>query len=107
MRTLLKEYKQISLKLLYELKKDNLNEAFKLSEERQQILYKLSSMTIDKTIDLEKDFNIYSLDKEIEEEIKKQRSDIKVKMDKTKRQKLANSVYGKKFEDIYFLNKQI
>ena len=42
MRTLLKEYKEISLKLLYELKKDNLNEAFKLSEERQQILYKLS-----------------------------------------------------------------
>ena len=107
MRTLLKEYKEISLKLLYELKKDNLNEAFKLSEERQEILYKLSSMTIDKTIDLEKDFNIYSLDKEIEEEIKRQRSDIKVEMDKTKRQKLANSVYGKKFEDIYFLNKQI
>lgn len=107
MRTLLKEYKEISLKLLYELKKDNLNNVFKLSEERQQILYKLSSMTIDKTIDLEKDFNIYSLDKEIEEEIKKQRSDIKMEMDKTKRQKIANSVYGKKFEDIYFLNKQI
>ena len=107
MRTLLKEYKQISLKLLYELKKNNLNNVFKLSEERQQILYKLSSMTIDKTIDLEKNFNIYSLDKEIEEEIKKQRSDIKVEMDKTKRQKIANSVYGKKFEDIYFLNKQI
>lgn len=107
MRTLLKEYKEISLKLLYELKKDNLNNVFKLSEERQQILYKLSSMTIDKTIDLEKNFNIYSLDKEIEEEIKKQRADIKVEMDKTKRQKLANSVYGKKFEDIYFLNKQI
>lgn len=107
MRTLLKEYKEISLKLLYELKKDNLNEVFKLSEERQQILYKLSGMTIDKTIDLEKDFNIYSLDKEIEEEIKKQRSDIKVEMDKTKRQKIANSVYGKKFEDIYFLNKKI
>ena len=107
MRTLLKEYKEISLKLLYELKKDNLNNVFKLSEERQQILYKLSSMTIDKTIDLEKNFNIYSLDKEIEEEIKRQRSDIKVEMDKTKRQKIANSVYGKKFEDIYFLNKQI
>ena len=74
MRTLLKEYKEISLKLLYELKKDNLNEAFKLSEERQQILYKLSGMTIDKTIDLEKEFNIYSLDNEIQEEIKKQKN---------------------------------
>lgn len=107
MRTLLKEYKEISLKLLYELKKDNLNEAFKLSEERQQILYKLSGMTIDKTIDLEKEFNIYSLDNEIQEEIKKQRIEIKEKMEQTKRQKMANSVYGRQFEDIYFLNKQI
>lgn len=107
MMELLKEYREISMKLLLELKKDNLNKVFELSEERQQILYKLSSMTIDKTIDLEKNFNIYSLEKEIEEEIKRQRADIKVKMDKTKRQKLANSVYGKKFEDIYFLNKQI
>ena len=107
MRTLLKEYKEISLKLLYELKKDNLNEVFKLSEERQQILYKLSGMTIDKTIDLEKEFNIFSLDNEIQEEIKKQRIDIKEEIDKTKRQKKANSVYGRQFEDIYFLNKKI
>ena len=107
MRTLLKEYKEISLKLLYELKKDNLNEAFKLSEERQQILYKLSGMTIDKTIDLEKEFNIYSLDNEIKEEIKKQRIEIKEEMEQIKRQKMANSVYGRQFEDIYFLNKQI
>lgn len=107
MRTLLKEYKEISLKLLYELKKDNLNEAFKLSEERQQILYKLSGMTIDKTIDLEKEFNIYSLDNEIQEEIKKQRIKIKEEMEQTKRKKMANSVYGRQFEDIYFLNKQI
>lgn len=107
MKTLLKEYKEISLKLLYELKKDNLNEAFKLSEERQQILYKLSGMTIDKTIDLEKEFNIYSLDNEIKEEIKRQRIEIKEEMEQTRRQKMANSVYGRQFEDIYFLNKQI
>lgn len=107
MRTLLKEYKEISIKLLSELKKDNLNEVFKLSEERQQILYKLSGMTKDKTIDLEKEFNIYSLDDEIQEEIKRQKLNVKEEIEKTKRQKMANSVYGKQFEDIYFLNKQI
>ena len=107
MKTLLKEYKEISLKLLYELKKDNLNEVFKLSEERQQILYKLSGVTIDKTIDLEKEFNIYSLDNEIQEEIKKQRIEIKEQIDEIKRQKMANSVYGRQFKDIYFLNKKI
>lgn len=107
MRKLLQEYKEISKELLREIRKENLNIVFKLSEERQQILYKLSGMTIDKTIDLEKEFNIFSLDNEIQEEIKKQRIDIKEEIDKTKRQKMANSVYGRQFEDIYFLNKQI
>ena len=99
MRTLLKEYKEISIKLLSELKKDNLNEVFKLS-----------GMTIDKTIDtidLEKEFNIYSLEHEIQEEIKRQKLNVKEEIEKTKGQKMANSVYGKQFEDIYFLNKQI
>lgn len=107
MRTLLKEYKEISIELLSELKKDKLNEVFKLSEERQQILYKLSGMTIDKTIDLEKEFNLYSLEHEIQEEIKRQKLNVKEEIEKTKRQKMANSVYGRQFEDIYFLNKQI
>ena len=107
MRKLLQEYKEISKELLREIRKENLNIVFKLSEERQQILYKLSGMTIDKTIDLEKEFNIYSLDNEIQEEIKKQRIEIKEQIDKTKRQKIANSVYGRQFEDIYFLNKKI
>ena len=107
MRKLLQEYKEISKELLREIRKENLNIVFKLSEERQQILYKLSGMTIDKTIDLEKEFNIFSLDNEIQEEIKKQRIDIKEEIDKTKRQKIANSVYGRQFEDIYFLNKKI
>lgn len=107
MRKLLQEYKEISKELIREIKKENLNEAFKLSEDRQQILYKLSGMTIDKSIDVEKEFNIYSLDNEIQEEIKKQRIEIKEQIDETKRQKMANSVYGRQFKDIYFLNKKI
>lgn len=107
MRKLLQEYKEISKELIREIKKENLNEAFKLSEDRQQILYKLSGMTIDKSIDVEKEFNIYSLDNEIQEEIKKQRIGIKEQIDETKRQKMANSVYGRQFKDIYFLNKKI
>ena len=107
MRKLLQEYKEISKELIREIKKENLNEAFKLSEDRQQILYKLSGMTIDKSIDVENEFNIYSLDNEIQEEIKKQRIEIKEQIDETKRQKMANSVYGRQFKDIYFLNKKI
>ena len=52
MRNLLEQYKEISIELLSELRKDNLNVVFKLSEERQQILYKLSGINVDKSIQL-------------------------------------------------------
>ena len=107
MRKLLQEYKEISKELLRELKEDNLNNVFKLSEERQQILYKLSGMAIDKSVDLEEEFNIYSIDEEISNEINQQKINLKVEMEENRRQKVANSVYGRQFENIYFVNKQI
>ena len=107
MRNLLKQYKEISIELLSELRKDNLNVVFKLSEERQQILYKLSGINVDKSIDLEKDFGVFSIDKEISNEINRQKLGLKNEMEELKRQKAANSVYGKQFENIYFVNRQI
>lgn len=107
MRNLLEQYKEISIELLSELRKDNLNVVFKLSEERQQILYKLSGINVDKNIDLEKDFGVFSIDKEISDEINKQKLGLKSEMEELKRQKAANSVYGKQFENIYFVNRQI
>lgn len=107
MRNLLEQYKEISIELLSELRKDNLNVVFKLSEERQQILYKLSGINVDKSIDLEKDFGIFSIDKEISDEINRQKLGLKSEMEELKRQKAANSVYGKQFENIYFVNRQI
>ena len=107
MRNLLEQYKEISIELLSELRKDNLNVVFKLSEERQQILYKLSGMSIDKSIDLEQEYNIYSIDEEIRNEINKQKVNIKIEMEENKRKKAANSLYGRQFENIYFINKQI
>ena len=64
-------------------------------------------MSIDKSIDLEQEYNIYSIDEEIRNEINKQKVNIKVEMEENKRKKAANSVYGRQFEDIYFINKQI
>lgn len=107
MRNLLQEYQKISKEMLNELKKDNLNNVFQLSEARQQILYQLSEMAIDKRIDLEKEFNIYSIDKEISNEINQQKINLKREMEENKRKKAANSVYGRQFDNIYFVNKQI
>jgi len=107
MEELLKEYKRISEKVLYEIMKDDLESAENSMRERQDILNKLSQLPINKDIDIEKEFGILTIDKRITEEFQKSKLNVKGQIDEIKRQKAAQNVYGKQFEDIYFLNKQI
>lgn len=107
MEELLKEYKRISEKLLYEIMKDDLESAENSMKERKDILNKLSQLPINKDIDIEKEFGILTIDKRITEEFQKSKLNVKGQIDEIKRQKAAQNVYGKQFEDIYFLNKQI
>ena len=107
MEELLKEYKRISHKILYEIMKDDLESAENSMKVRQDILNKLSSISINKNIDIEKEFGIVTVDKKIKEALQKSKLDIKKQIDEIKRQKAAQNIYGKQFEDIYFLNKQI
>lgn len=107
MEELLKEYKRISEKVLYEIMKDDLESAENSMKERQDILNKLSQLLINKDIDIEKEFGVLTIDKRITEELQKSKLNVKGQIDEIKRQKAAQNVYGKQFEDIYFLNKQI
>lgn len=107
MEELLKEYKRISDKILYEIMKDDLESAENSMKVRQDILNKLSQLAVNKEINIEKEFGILSLDKKIKEELQKSKINLKEQIDEIKRQKAAQNVYGKQFEDIYFLNKQI
>lgn len=107
MEELLKEYKRISDKILYEIMKDDLESAENFMKVRQDILNKLSQLAVNKEINIEKEFGILSLDKKIKEELQKSKINLKEQLDEIKRQKAAQNVYGKQFEDIYFLNKQI
>ena len=107
MEELLKEYKRISEKVLYEIMKDDLESAENSMRERQDILNKLSQLPINKDIKIEKEFGILTIDKRITEEFQKSKLNVKEQIDEIKRQKAAQNVYGKQFEDIYFLNKQI
>ena len=107
MEELLKEYKRISEKILYEIMKDDLESAENSMKERQDILNKLVEVSINKDIDIEKKFGILTIDKRITEELQKSKLNVKGQIDEIKRQKAAQNVYGKQFEDIYFLNKQI
>lgn len=107
MEELLKEYKRISDEILYEIMKDDLESAENSMKVRQDILNKLSQLAVNKEINIEKEFGILSLDKKIKEELQKSKINLKEQLDEIKRQKAAQNVYGKQFEDIYFLNKQI
>lgn len=107
MEELLKEYKRISEKVLYEIMKDDLESAENSMRERQDVLNKLSQLPINKDIDIEKEFGILTIDKRITEGLQKSKLNVKGQIDEIKRQKAAQNVYGKQFEDIYFLNKQI
>ena len=107
MEELLKEYKRISEKILYEIMKDDLESAENSMKVRGDILNKLSSISINKNIDIEKEFVILTLDKKIKEALQKSKLDVKKQIDEIKRQKAAQNIYGKQFEYIYFLNKQI
>lgn len=107
MINLLEEYKNISIELLKELKSDNIDLVFELSAKREVVLHKLSLIPSDKSMDLERDFKLISLENEINDEINKQKVSIKKEMEENKRKKAANAVYGRQFENIYFVNKQI
>lgn len=107
MEELLKEYKRISDEILYEIMKDDLESAENSMKIRQDILNKLSQLAVNKEMNIEKEFGILSLDKKIKEELQKSKLNLKEQLDEIKRQKAAQNVYGKQFEDIYFLNKQI
>ena len=87
--------------------KDDLESAENSMKVRQDILNKLSSISINKNVDIEKEFGILTIDKKIKEALQKSKLDIKKQIDEIKRQKAAQNIYGKQFEDIYFLNKQI
>ena len=100
MEELLKEYKRISEKVLYEIMKDDLESAENSMRERQDILNKLSKLPINKDIDIEKEFGILTIDKRITEELQKSKLNVKGQIDEIKRQKAAQNVYGKQFEDI-------
>lgn len=107
MKNYLIKYKELTEKILDEIKKEELENALKVMDERELLLKEMSNINIDKNIDLEKELSLISLNKEIENEINRQKKYLKVEMETVKKSKMANLVYGKKFEDIYFLNKQI
>lgn len=107
MEELLKEYKRISEKILYEIMKDDLESVENSMKVRQDILNKLLQLPINKSIDIEKEFGILTVDKRIAEELQKSKLNIKEQIDEVKRQKVAESAYGQQFKNIYFLNKQI
>ena len=55
MKNYLIKYKELTEKILYEIKKEELENALKVMDERELLLKEMSNINIDKNIDLEKE----------------------------------------------------
>ena len=107
MKKVLQKYKEISEEIICCIKNDDLVKAEELMNCRQEVLEGLNNKKIDKTIDIEKEFSIRSIDQCINDELIKAKLKVKNEMNNIKKQQAANSIYGRQFENIYFINKQI
>lgn len=106
-RELLLKFKEVSNEILKALKNDDIEKCLKFVEDREELLIEIKKVKIDKNIDLEKEYCLYSINKEINDEINSLKESLRSEMSKLNRERRANTTYGKQFEDIYFLNKTI
>lgn len=103
------QYKNLSTKILELLNNDKIEEAYKLLNDRGNILEKINHLHIEnKThINIKYKDEIQHIDNKISSSIEAKKRDVKEEMIKLKKEKSANFTYGKRFEDIFFINKQI
>ena len=103
---LVKEYKNISSKILLELDKQGFLNLENLLSEKDVVLEKIKELNLEsneiKEI-LEKE-NILELDKKIIEKISIMKNESKEEMKKVSKQKQANTSYGNSQKRVQFLN---
>lgn len=103
------QYKNLSIKILELLNSDKIEDASKLLNDRNNILKKINDLYKENNsnISIKDKEEIQNMDNKISYSIEVKKRDIKEEMIKLKKEKSANFTYGKRFEDIFFINKQI
>ena len=103
------QYKNLSIKILELLNSDKIEDASNLLNDRNNILKKINDLYKENNsnISIKDKEEIQHMDNKIACSIEVKKRDIKEEMIKLKKEKSANFTYGKRFEDIFFINKQI
>ena len=103
------QYKNLSIKILELLNSDKIEDASNLLNDRKNILEKINELYKENknNISIKDKEEIQNMDNKIAYSIEAKKRDIKEDMIKLKKEKSANFTYGKRFEDIFFINKQI
>ena len=103
------QYKNLSIKILELLNSEKIEDASKLLNDRNNILKKINELYKENksNISIKDKEEIQHMDNKIAYSIEAKKIDIKEEMIKLKKEKSANFTYGKRFEDIFFINKQI
>ena len=103
------QYKNLSIKILELLNSDKIEDASNLLNDRKNILEKINELYKENknNISIKDKEGIQHMDNKIAYSIEAKKRDIKEEMIKLKKEKSANFTYGKRFEDIFFINKQI
>ena len=103
------QYKNLSIKILELLNSEKIEDASKLLNDRNNILKKINDLYKENNsnISIKDKEEIQNVDNKISYSIEVKKRDIKEEMIKLKKEKSANFTYGKRFEDIFFINKQI
>ena len=103
------QYKNLSIKILELLNSNKIEDASNLLNDRKNILEKINELYKENknNISIKDKEEIQNMDNKIAYSIEAKKRDIKEEMIKLKKEKSANFTYGKRFEDIFFINKQI
>lgn len=103
------QYKNLSIKILELLNSNKIEDASNLLNDRKNILEKINELYKENkdNISIKDKEEIQNMDNKISYSIEVKKRDIKEEMIKLKKEKSANFTYGKRFEDIFFINKQI
>lgn len=105
MDKLLENYKKISNEILQALKDDKLSEAECKLEKRNDIIKEIKAQD-DKYKLLDYKLDLLKIDNDIKNEIINMQIAIKKEIEEINQNRAANSIYGKQFKDIFFINKQ-
>lgn len=103
------QYKNLSIKILELLNSNKIEDASNLLNDRKNILEKINELYKENNsnISIKDKEEIQNMDNKISYSIEVKKRDIKEEMIKLKKEKSASFTYGKRFEDIFFINKQI